>query len=169
MMKPIQVVVTAVFTTLALVGFASVIGWSVLPKSAEAHAVADRDQDRHGRHGGWFRGRDGDRGDRCQRFGPRHIEAARSMVAAHLDLTDAQDAELDPILDVMEAWRVDVVASCERSIDSTPEGLQVLQEVMARSAAALTEAQGSFESFYASLDDDQRATMDRWLDHHRHH
>lgn len=162
-MKLSQLAVTVVLATLALVGFAGVVGWAVLPDTVAAHVSGGHDFDGHDSDKSWRRG---DRGDRCARFGPKHITAAQAMVAAHLDLNDEQEAKLDPLLTVVEAWREDVVATCQASIANTPDGLKTMQQVLERSAIALADMQLGFEDFYASLDDEQRAHMDRWVEHH---
>jgi len=158
-----QVMLTAVLATFGLIGAAAVIGWSVMPEQVEAHSFGNHHSGHHGDGHGWRRG-----GDRCTRFGPKHIEAASAMAVAHLDLTGEQEADLEPMLDVIESWRADVVDTCQMDIGSSPEGLQVAQSLVERSAVALADLQAPFDTFYAGLDDDQRAHMDRWLERHGH-
>ena len=103
-MKSKHIVVTTVLTTLTVLAFVGVFAWSVTPAAAIAGGVtASHAQDS---------------GDPCARLGEEHTELIDAYLRITLDLDDAQHQALAPVIDVIEAWRVDAVAACATAVAS---------------------------------------------------
>ena len=73
-------------------------------------------------------------------------------------------------MEAIDRWRSDTVETCEAlSVNTVPEGLDTLQQVLSRSEQAVAEISPLVTSFYATLDEEQRASMDGWVSHHNRH
>lgn len=158
-----KVVVTAVLTTLAVISLGAVATTALWPDTAEAHGTrAMRGFGHHGMHGGMASGT-----RHCDRFGPRHTQLLEAFVSIELGLDDSQEQALEPVIEAVDRWRSDAVETCESlSIGTVPEGLDTLQQVLSRGEQAVAEISPLFKSFYATLDEEQRAGLDSWVNHH---
>lgn len=149
-----------------VVGLLAGGGWLLLGSTAEAQgfglALAAHRAGWQGRghHGGHHDG------THCQRLAPEHVEIAGLMAKAHLDLDTRQYDALAPVLEVMEQWRQQVQTICGRELQSTDDALASLREVLAVSAAAVGRLQPAMRSFEATLNEDQRAHLQAWIDRH---
>ena len=158
-----KVVVTTVLTTLVVISLGAVAATALWPDSAEAHGPNGmRGFGHHGMHAGFA-----SHGDHCARLGPRHTQLVEAYLSIHLGLTENQEQALQPVMQAVDRWRADAVETCRNvSITTLPEGLDVLQEVLSRSEQAVAEIAPQFSAFYATLTEEQQASMDSWVSHH---
>jgi hypothetical protein len=164
-MDTFKIVVTAVLTTLAVVSLGVVATTALWPDTAQAHAMGVMRGYGHSGQGGFA-----SRGAHCARFGPRHTQLLEAFVSIELGLDDSQDQALQPVIEAVDRWRSDTVETCEnQSISTVPEGLEILQQVLSRSEQAVAEISPLFTSFYATLDVEQRANLDGWVNRHNPH
>ena len=152
-MNQLQIVVTTVLTTLAVLTLIGVFAASTFwPEAALAHGLM-----RHGGPGG----------DHCARLDAKHTRHVRALISAELDLDDAQDIALEPVIEVLERWRVDAAETCNAvSLTSVDDGLASLQSILGRSEQAIAELRPAFEGFYTALTPEQQADLDGWIDDH---
>jgi len=164
-MNPFRTIVTAVLTTLVVVSLGMVATTAFWPDTAQAHGMRMPGIGHQGGHGGFASGE-----RHCARFGPRHTELLEAFVSIELGLDENQDIALQPVMQAIDRWRSDTVETCEAlSVNTVPEGLDTLQQVLSRSEQAVAEISPLFTSFYATLDEEQRASMDGWVSHHNRH
>lgn len=154
-MNQLQIVVTTVLTTLAVLTLIGVFAVSTFwPEAALAHSLM--------RHGG-----SSTTGDHCARLDAKHTRHVRALISAELDLDDAQDIALEPVIEVLERWRVDAVETCNAvSLTSVDDSLASLQSILGRSEQAIVELRPAFEGFYIALTPEQQADLDGWIEYH---
>jgi hypothetical protein len=92
------------------------------------------------------------------------------MIEAHLvaglDLDAAQQTALEPVMDVVERWRIDTVAACEALGETSVGGhLDTLETLLTRTRDAVVELKPAFDGFETSLNAEQRSELAGWLDH----
>lgn len=154
-MNQMQIVVTTVLTTLAVLTMIGVFAASTFwPEAALAHGLM--------RHGGPSAD-----GNHCTRLDAKHTRHIRALISAELDLDDAQDVALEPVIDVLERWRLDAVETCN-GVDTTSldDGLAAFQAVLDRSGQAIAELRPAVDAFYTQLSAEQQVDLDAWIDHH---
>ena len=113
----------------------------------------------------------------CRHLSAQHTKFARAFVTAALDLDDAQEAALDPVVQVLEGWRVDTLAICESVADHehphemNPETmdahLSALQSMLAQTSDRIGELRPALADFHATLDEDQIAQIKEAAASHR--
>lgn len=162
-----KIILTTVLTTITALAFAVVFGATLLPAGAIAHGGWSSSG--HGSaHFGSRRG--GNLQDRCERLSEQHTRVAGAMVTAYLDLDDAQEAALQPMLDVLDSWRADGQSLClelaNQPNHSVDLGLSTMQAFLARSASAMAELQPAYAAFAGSLSTAQQAKIQAMLDRH---
>jgi len=163
-----KVIVTTVLTTLVVISLGVVATTALWPESAQAHGFGALRSGSgmhgfaHARHGGFAAG-----GNHCARLSPRHTQLLEAFVSIELGLDDHQEQALQPVMQSVDRWRADAVETCENlSISTAPEGLDTVRQVLASSEQAIAEIAPLFTTFYATLDDEQRAGLDGWVAHH---
>ncbi len=159
-MNLIQVVVTAVLTTLTILALGLVAVWSLWPKEAEASAVVAAHAS------GWHSGER----SHCDRFDTAHLELAQAVAVTVLDLDDSQQATLDGIVVRMDQWRADAQATCNSTeFHDVDSGLLGLEMLLAQSATTVAELRPQISTLYASLSEEQKAKIEQLAQrHHRH-
>ena len=161
-MNLFKVVVTTVLTTLVVTALGVVAATALWPDTAQAHGMnAVLGYGRHGMHGALTAP-----GSHCHRLESRHTRMLEAFVTIELGLDDNQEQALQPVIAAVDRWRADAARTCENlSIATAPEGLDTLQQVLSRGERALTEIAPLFNAFYATLNKEQRAGLDRWVAH----
>jgi len=125
----------------------------------------ERYEDR-GDHGGWRMGSTG--GPRmarmCETNPLRFQGVVRAYLKADLDLTGAQSAEFDKFADTIVASLTDVrgeaCGQLAKRGATAPERLEQIAAVLKKASAAADAAVGPAKSFYAQLDDKQKARVE---------
>jgi hypothetical protein len=129
-----------------------------------------RDGRGHGDHR--MEGRRGDRGMRMARFcnfeTARYAPVARAWVKADLKLNTAQSTQFDQLADLvmpgMEDLKKEVCADMATRGVNTPDKLRDLSENLRRAADLAEKALAPAQSFYASLDEEQKARVDQFTE-----
>jgi hypothetical protein len=109
----------------------------------------------------------------CSRLTEDHVDAhaehLRSWASMELALTDQQAAALEPVIGSLENWASDMAPICANGRSNAPDMVAAaveLTEVTQRSVARFATA---FDELYATLNDDQRRTVDGWFTHEDGH
>ncbi len=162
-----KLIITTVLTTLVVLGFTAVFASGLLPSQAVAHPVFSADRGHHfsGRHRG------APLAERCERLSRDPSRVASAMVTAYLDLDDAQEQALAPLLDVASRWREDSLTLC-REVAAAEEhsielGLSTMETFLSRSASAAGELRGAWGDFSATLTAEQQDTIREMLSRHQ--
>ena len=160
-MNILQIIVTAVLTTLTLLALGTVAVWSLWPQTAEAgvavaaHSAGWRSSENH-----------------CDHLSSDHLELGEAVLTITLDLDDAQQAALSPIRTGLENWRSQVSTICESFDHETTDvdsGLASLEQVLAISATTVGELRPHLTGFVAALSPAQRDKLHSYMArHHRH-
>ncbi|WP_420560785.1 Spy/CpxP family protein refolding chaperone [Tepidicaulis sp.] len=121
-------------------------------------------------HGGW---RHRGAGRFCEGGAERHLGKLEEYVDAFGGFTAPQRAAWDELVGSLRASVLlfnDVCAELETAErESTAPGrLALAEEAIQAAAAAMQKVRPSFEAFYATLDEDQRALLDRAFAHGEH-
>ncbi len=164
-----KIILTTVLTTLTALFFTAVVAASFLPGGAQAHGFGKFGGSGIGRHGS-HRGGPGRMLAHCEHLSPAHTRVMQAAISAGLDLSDAQEAALAPIIDVVDGLREQVQASCKtmppQDVDA---GLATMQNLLQDSANALADIRPAYANFYASLTADQQAHIDGMVARHQAH
>jgi hypothetical protein len=123
-----------------------------------------------GFHGGHHRG--GGMHALCGGGSTYMIDRIDGYVRRHLDLDANQKASWDEVLDTADDARRKLRDACADRDDwsgSAPERLAQMETLMAAGLDAVREVRPRFDAFYATLSDDQKATLDDAGPRHRHH
>jgi hypothetical protein len=144
--------------TVAVVGlFATVLTTSLLPGSAAAGHIAAGHH-----HGTAGRGHWG-----CGQLDDRATRLVSAYVSITLDLDDAQEAALAPVIEIAERWHEEAASICQDSgITTAPAALVELDRVLATTRTALDELRPAFDAFYAALTADQQERLNSWINEH---
>jgi hypothetical protein len=169
-----KVILISAATSVVLIGVLLAVGWGVAQQQlAGAHGGL---MTAHHMRGRWFSGPGrADRGHArlCARLESDHVEThvdwAEGWLAGELELDDAQQAALAPVLDAASGWVVGLRDLCEAEPTTAPEALRLLSDLTARSDAATKNLVVAFDGFYDSLDESQRGTVDDWMRWPHHH
>ena len=111
----------------------------------------------------------------CTDHNGEHLDTLATFVEAKLDLTTAQVASLDTLMDTFKTSATesfDAVCanlSADKSAAPAPERLSQFQTVLDASSAASAQIRPSFDGFYASLTDTQQQELDRLISQRRQH
>ena len=128
--------------------------------------------------GGWDRGGPSmgmSRGARFERFcaneTARYQPVARAFVKADLRLSGAQSTEFDKLADVlmpaMEALKAEACNNFATRTAPPPEKLEKLAAMLRKAADAAEQSVGPAKTFYAQLDDKQKARIDEVMERRR--
>lgn len=114
----------------------------------------------------------GERGERFARFCSvetgRYAPVARAWIKADLNLNGAQSGELDKLADVllpaMEMVKQEACNNFSARSAPAPEKLEKLAAVLRKAADAAEKSVGPAKSFYAQLDEKQRARVEEVME-----
>jgi hypothetical protein len=123
----------------------------------------------HGFHGGRHHG---GMNALCGGGSAYMIDRVDGFVRRHLDLDPNQKAAWDGVVDSADDARRKLRDACADRDDwsgTTPERLARMETLMAAGLDAVREVRPRFDAFYATLSDDQKATLDDAGPRHRHH
>ena len=152
-MKSKHIVLTTVLTTLTVLAFVGAFAWSVSPAAAIAGSL-------HASHSA-------PDGDHCARLSEEHTELIDAYLRITLDLDDSQQQALAPVIGVIEAWRVDAVATCENAdFTNVDSSLATMQAMLGLTETAIAELRPAVGAFQAGLSPEQQAELTALLSHH---
>ena len=156
-MNQSKIIVTTVLSTLLVTALGMTLAGSLAPGLATAHAGG----------GGWRGHRS--HGDPCARLSRSHTRVVEAVVATHLDLDSDQEAAMEPLLEVLDGWRVALSESCVQGVaaDDVPEALAAIEQALGDSAAAVGELKARYGAFYGVLNDEQKSQIDDAFARHR--
>lgn len=158
-MTPGKIVLTTVLTVFTLIAFASVAATAFFPFAVEAHGMRG--------HGGATSDRHERMLQHCKRMGPAHTRVIEAAVSAALDLDNAQEDALQPVIGVLDNLRETAVSTCDNlQIDSVDGGLAAMQQMLGASADAIAELRPAYANFEASLNDEQKAHVAEMIARH---
>ena len=147
--------------TIAVVGlFGAVLATSVAPTTARATGlVAMRDHGSHAR-----------RGDHCHEIDDTRLRLAAAYASIVLDLNDAQEAALEPVLDVVRRWHDEAAAYCDPAgLDTAPALIRSAAALVERTSLAIDDLVPAFDAFYATLTAEQQERLNDWIRAHHGH
>ncbi len=122
-----------------------------------------------GRHGGWH----GRRGRMCAegRLEAR-VEDALTYGEGLFNFTAPQQSAYDRLAQTVRSGAKSMAETCRTGLEkhdaSSPERLAFAETAMETALAQMRQIRPAFDSFYASLDDDQRKVVDNLVPRHRH-
>jgi len=171
-MKTRNLLLTSVLTITVTGLFGAVAATSLLPSTASAgDLMAGHLQhagNRGPRGGGhWGGGQWG--GGHCGAFDERAIRLVNAYVSISLDLNEAQEAALEPVIGVIDSWHDESAALCEQAdLADAPAALNELSGLLTRTRTAVDELIPAFDAFYTALTQEQQAQLNSWISqHHR--
>lgn len=145
-----SVVITTVVTVLSLFAAGALAIYSVAPRAALAMSDFGAG---HGKH--------------CAML-QDHGEHLGLVARRLLDLDNAQQAAFEPVSDALNAWGDEVRPLCENHGDTVLERLASVDRFAQLTSAAVSDARSDFEGFYATLTDEQKATLEEMAAHRKH-
>lgn len=105
---------------------------------------------------------------RCEKLSADHTKFVSAFISASLDLSDAQEDQLQPMIQVIDDWRADMKITCENhSMASVQDGLTTAQVFMERTASALSALTVEYSTFESSLDAEQKAVIQEHIAKHQ--
>jgi len=104
----------------------------------------------------------------CERNPLRYEGVARAFLKADLDLTSAQNAELDKLATaIVPALKELRDEACNNFVEQgapAPERFERMAKMLRKAADAAEKNTGAVRSFYAALDDKQKQRVDELAD-----
>lgn len=97
-----------------------------------------------------------------------HGEHLGLVARRMLDLDSAQQLAFEPVSDALNAWGDAVRPLCENHGNTALERLAAVDEFAQLTSAAVSDARSDFESFYSTLSEEQKATVEELAQHRRH-
>lgn len=159
-MTQFQIITTSALTTVATLIFIGLAGWGLAAHAGDAdgrwraHAANMNDRPHgHGRHPG-----------PCGRAAAGPV-GPMARIAARLDLDADQQLAFDDLQAVLENQRARMEQLCA-DIEPPADALEAvgrMETFMAHALDTVRAARPAFETFYALLDESQRARVDRLL------
>jgi hypothetical protein len=169
-MKTRNLLLTSVLTIAVFGLLGAVLTSSLFPSTASAGGLIaghlSSGHMPHGTRGGgrhaWSHG--------CDGTDARMIELASTWVSMSLDLTDDQEAELQPVLKVLADWHDEANVFCEpERLATAPDALRGVSSLLESSQRSMAELIPAFDAFYAALTSEQRAQLNAFIaEHHGH-
>lgn len=158
-MKTRNLLLTSVLTIAVFGLFGAVLTSSLVPGTASAGSLL----------AGHLAGGHGFRHS-CNGTDARMIELASTWVSMQLDLTDDQEAQLQPVLMVLADWHETANVFCEpERLASAPAALRGVSDVLEASQQSMAELIPAFDAFYAALTPEQQAQLNAFIvEHHGH-
>jgi len=176
MFKTTQALTFAVLTII-VVGFMVALfsgdrGFS----SAFAAETADQAGERGwGRHGGVHGGGHGRGPGRLCKEGrmEKRIDHMTTFVDSFIDFNQEQDEAWNNLVTTVRANSGTVMEVCQtlraKGDTSAPERFAMAEQAMEKALASVKDVRPAFDSFYATLDDKQKAMLDRMASRGRRH
>ena len=169
-MKTRNLLLTSVLTITVFGLLGAVLTSSLLPGTASAggpiagHLSSSHMPDGHrgaGRHG-WAHG--------CEGTDARMIELASTWVSLSLELSEDQEAALEPVLQVLADWHDEANVFCEpERLASAPDALREMSSLLDSSQRSMAALIPAFDAFYAALTPEQQAQLNAFIaEHHGH-
>ena len=165
-MKTRNLLVTSVLTVAVFGLFGAVLTSSLFPNTASAGGLIA------GHLAGSHVHRGGSRGwaHSCDGTDARVIELANAWVSISLDLNDSQEAELQPVLQVLADWHDQANVFCEpENLATAPSALREVSGLLETSQRSMAELIPAFDAFYATLTPEQQAELNTWISRHHGH
>ncbi len=164
----------ALIVALGCIAGAGALGSVVVAQDAPRGAPGmERVQERGGGHG-WGRHH---RGPGFARFcnderREAWIEDRVQLIESFAEFTPEQTEAWTGLKDAVNAASAQVGETCEQAREAgrpenTPERLARAEAFMTAGLSVVQEVRPAFETFYASLDDDQKQALDRMVTRHR--
>ena len=165
-MKTRNLLLTSVLTIAVFGLLGAVIASTFLPNTASAGSLIvghlGGGQIGHGHRGrghGWAHS--------CDGTDPRMIELANAYVSISLDLTDDQEAQLQPVLQVLADWHDEVTLFCNpERLATAPTALREVSGLLESSQRNMEALIPAFDAFYASLTTEQQTQLNTWISQH---
>lgn len=159
-MKTRNITLTTVLSITVIGLLAMVTTTSLLPGNATAGDIAAKHFHGGGPAGKWGR-------HHCGPLGEHKTRLLSAYVSITLDLDEAQDAALAPVIEVLDRWHSEAGSVCDHTeLTSAPLALDHLQQLLDRTREAMDELRPAFDSFYAALTVEQQERLNGWLKHH---
>ncbi len=166
-MKTRNLLLTSVLTVAVFGLLGAVLTSSLLPGSASAGGlIAGHLGGGHVHRGGGHRGF----GHSCDGTDERMVELASTWVSMSLDLTEDQETQLQPVLQVLADWHDEANLFCQpESLATAPSALRGVSGLLDASRQHMATLIPAFDAFYASLTPDQQAQLNTWISQHHGH
>lgn len=165
-MKTRNLLLTSVLTVAVFGLFGAVLTSSLIPGTASAGGLIAGHLSGHTHHRGGHRGF----GHSCDGTDARMIELASTWVSMSLDLTENQETELQPVLQVIADWHDEAAVFCEpESLATAPAALREVSGLLAASQQRMAALIPAFDAFYASLTPEQQTQLNSWISEHHGH
>ena len=162
-MKIRNILLTTVLTVTVFGLFGAVLTSSLFPNTASAGGVIA------GHLAGGHVHRSGHRGwaHSCDGTDTRMIELASAWVSISLDLTESQETELQPVLDVLADWHDQANVFCApESLATAPGALREVSALLDASQRSMADLIPAFDAFYAALTPEQQGELNTWITEH---
>jgi len=166
-MKTRNLLLSSVLTVAIFGLLGAVLTSSLVPGTASAgsliagHLSGGHGHQGHqgGSHAGWRHG--------CDGTDVRMIELASTWVSLSLDLNAAQEAQLQPVLEVLADWHDQANVFCEpENLATAPAALREVSNLLESSQQSMTTLIPVFDAFYASLTSEQQTQLNTWISEH---
>jgi len=87
----------------------------------------------------------------CGHLDEKSTALLGAYLGISLELTDAQQATLTPVLQVLDGWRVAVRASCDHAdFADAPDALRTLNRLVERTRTSMIELLPAFDTIYGT-------------------
>ena len=169
-MKTRNLLLTSILTIAVFGLLGAVLTSSLLPGTASAGGlIAGHLSGSHMAHGhggagrhGWAHG--------CEGTDARMIELASTWVSMSLDLTDDQEVQLQPVLQVLAEWHDEANVFCEpERLATAPDALREVSGLLDSSQRRMADLIPAFDAFYGALTPEQQAQLNAFIaEHHGH-
>ncbi len=168
-MKTRNLLLTSVLTITVFGLLGAVLTSSLFPGTASAGSLIaghlSGGQIGHGHRGGrhgWAHS--------CDGTDARMIELASAYVSISLDLSDDQEAQLQPVLQVLADWHDEINVFCDpESLATAPSALREVSSLLDSSQRNMAALIPAFDAFYASLTPEQQTQLNTWISQHHGH
>jgi hypothetical protein len=109
----------------------------------------------------------------CSRLTDDHVDAhaehLRSWASAELQLTEQQAAALEPVIDSLEDWAIEMAPICANDRSNAPDMVAAAVQLTDATQRSVARFATAFDELYATLNDDQRRIVDGWFTHEDGH
>jgi hypothetical protein len=141
-------------------GAAATALWPDHAIAAGVHSLHGSFSGSHERHAG---------GNHCGHLDNKHTRMLAAYLEISLDLTEDQQTALDPVIVVLDDWRVATQLACSNlNLDTAPAVLNDIEIILGDAQAAVVALRPAFDMFYASLTQAQQTQLNSLI-HHGHH
>ena len=104
--------------------------------------------------------------------GEERLEDIVTFAEIRLDITDGQKPQWNAFAEAVRTGGRDLLTACDQMetlrTGNAPARLAEMETIMEKGLGAIKGIRTAFDPLYATLDDDQKATIER-LTHHRGH